>query len=114
LSKEFDNNIFKSRVNFRKSEHSKQISNKQKVYNLFTSVTSYNNKVFLLYIDHNEDDNRANCNKIVELSYSNNDFKITNIYQLEAGWYNAICATKKAIICFNGSSCEFQIYNLNT
>lgn len=114
LSKEFDSNIFRNRVNFRKNEHSRQISNKKKMYNLFTSVTSYSNKVFLLYIDHNKDDNRPNCNKIVELSYSNNDFKITNIYQLDPGWYTAICATEKAIICFNDSSCEFQIYNLNT
>lgn len=112
ISKELDSDLFQSRIKFRENEHNKDPNNKRKVYNLFSSVSIYGNKIYLLYIDHYAKDGRVNCNKIVELTYSGDDFTITNVYQLENDWYISICHTGGNMICFSGSATEFHIYDL--
>jgi len=114
LSKYIDAEVFKSRLNFKKNQLENPSAQKA-IYMLFYSVTSYENKLYLLYVDHNKDNNIPQCDKVVELLYENNDFKINNIYQLqsESGWYSSICCVGNKLICFDEMKSEFQVYNLN-
>jgi hypothetical protein len=113
LSSDYINDeIFSSRLNFRKSEHEKNIANKKKTYKLFSSVTTYKNKIFLLYIDHNKENGRPLCNKIVELMYEDNILKINKVYQLEDSWYSSICCTSDGLICYDATTTELSLCKL--
>lgn len=81
LQKSLDEPMFKSRLDFKESEWLKDPSNKKRTYMLFESIATYGNKVYLLYIDHDPVEG-VMCNKLVELTYENNDFKVSNHYAL--------------------------------
>jgi hypothetical protein len=114
LSQKIDSDVFKSRLQFKQQQLgiSPSAQQNKNVYMLFCSITSYENKLYMLYIDHDKESNRPRCNKLIELSYEDNEFKIDNIYQLEDSWYTAICCVKDRLICFSATRSELQVYNL--
>lgn len=116
LKKEFSSQLFEKRLKFKKTEQEKDAANLKKVYMLFYSITSINNKIYLLYIDH-DNENYPNCNKVVELLYENNDFVINQAYslsRLSQDWFVSIVATNDhQIVASNGSMAKLCVYQLN-
>lgn len=114
FKKIFDSELFESRLAFKDKEINKDSKNRLKTYQLFTSITSFNNKIYLLYIDHNPSNGLANSNKIVELIYNKNDLKIGKVYQLDKqGWFTSIVyLADNKILCFNATKSAFYIYKL--
>jgi hypothetical protein len=113
LDKYIDSNIFNSRLLFRKQEQAKSLRNKQKnTYGLFSSVSSVENRIYLLFTCYDGPDNRPYCNRIVELTFENNDFHLITVYQLPDNWYTAICCVDSKLICYSAIKQEFQIYEL--
>jgi hypothetical protein len=106
-----DDEIFKSRLAFKKSEQEKDIANKRKTYCLFESATVSENKIYLLYIFH-DSQNRPFCNRIAELIFEDGKFRLTNIYQLKDVWYHSICCFKNKLVCYSATNQEFQLYGL--
>jgi hypothetical protein len=107
-TKNFYNDIFKSQVLFKKQEQEKSVDSNKKVYILFQSMTCFENKLYLLYIDR--ESQRPHCNRIVELTFENNDFHLTGVYQLRDNWYSAICRINNRFVCYSATNEEFQIY----
>ena len=113
-SQTISHDIFKSRLLFKKQQYQQNAMNKRRItHSLFMSVSSYQNRVFLLTIDHDNIDSWAKCNKIIELIFSNNHFSINNIYQLDKdSWYTCIHYRDGKLFCYSGTKEEFHIYNL--
>jgi hypothetical protein len=112
LDKYLDYDIFESRLSFKRIEQAKSLNNKRKnTYILFNCVSSFNNKLYLLYIGH-DSENIPSCNHIAELVYENNDFRLNKIYQLTDPWYDSICFFDNKLICYSSKKEEFQIYEL--
>jgi glutamine cyclotransferase len=113
LTKRIENKIFDSRLSFKRQEQEKEPMNRKKTYHLFESITSFENKIYLLYINHDSQNHIPSCNHIVELVYENNNFHVNNVYQLEdKGWYISICHVDNKLVCYSGSKQEFHIYEL--
>ena len=90
--KELPEKIFERRLRFKNNEQGKDAANLRLIYVLFGSITSINNKVYLTYVDH-DDNSKPYTNKVVELLYENNDFIINKVYTLRqnnTGWFTAI------------------------
>jgi len=106
MRKELPTKLFRKRLLFKQNEQKKDAANKRKVYKLFSSITSINNKIFILYVDHDKD-NRPFKNKVVELLYENNDFIIKKVYNLSQSnkdWFESIVVTEdNKIIASNAS-----------
>jgi hypothetical protein len=112
LSQKIDHDIFNSRLSFKIREQGKNPANRKKTYHLYESITSFENKVYLLYINH-DSQNIPCCNNVVELVYKNNEFSIGNMYQLdEDEWYISICHVDNKLVCYSGKSQAFHIYEL--
>ena len=113
LRKELSPQLFEKRLKFRESEQRKNPSNLKKVYILFSSITSFDNKIYVLYIDH-DDRNLPVKNKVIELVYKNNDFIINKIYDLNRqDWFSSIVVTSdNRLIALNVSKGELCIYKL--
>lgn len=113
LQKSLDEPMFKSRLDFKEGEWLKYPSNKKKTYSLFTSIATYGNKVYLLYIDHDPVEGVI-CKKLVELTYEDNDFRVSNHYALAMnGWYTVInLLDEDRLIAFNATASAFCVYDL--
>ena len=113
LQKSLDEPMFKSHLDFKESEWLKDPSNKKRTYMLFESIATYGNKVYLLYIDHDPVEG-VMCNKLVELTYENNDFKVSNHYALAMnGWYEVInLLDEDRLIAFDAKASAFCVYDL--
>lgn len=87
-------------------------SNKKNTYSLFSSIATYGNKVYLLYIDHDPVEG-VMCNKLVELTYENNDFKVSNHYALAMnGWYEVInLLDEDRLIAFDAKASAFCVFD---
>lgn len=113
LQKALDEPMFKSRLDFKESEWLKDPSNKKRTYTLFASIAIYGNKVYLLYIDHDPVE-WVKCNKLVELTYEDNDFKVSNHYALAMnGWFTVInLLDEDRLIAFDAKASAFCVYDL--
>ncbi|MDR0698612.1 MAG: hypothetical protein LBG28_05265, partial [Tannerella sp.] len=112
LDKYLNYDIFKSRLSFKKAEQAKSLNNKQmNTYKLFSDVSSFDDKIYLVYVEHNSN-NIPSCNHIAELVYEKNEFRLNKIYQLTDPWYSSVCYFNNKFICYSTQKEEFQIYEL--
>jgi hypothetical protein len=115
LRKELPAQLFEKRLKFKENEQAKNPANLKKTYILFASPMIVGNTIYLLYIDHN-DQNLPVSNKVVELLYENNEFTIKKVYSLsrqKKDWFVAIAVTEdKKMIAANASQCKLCIYQL--
>ena len=104
LKKELPALIFEKRLRFKQIEQAKDAANLRKIYGLFSSLTSIDNKLYLLYVDHDYH-NLPFSNKVVELIFEDNDFFINKVYTLtHNGWFLSIVATNdNRLIASNAS-----------
>lgn len=113
--KELPVQLFEKRLKFKKNEQAKNPANLKKTYILFASPTIVGNRIYLLYIDH-DDQNLPLSNKMVELLYENNDFIIKKVYSLsrqKSDWFISIAVTQdKKMIANNASQSKLCIYQL--
>ena len=112
FSKQLPEQLFKKRLNFKKHEQGREASNLKKIYMLFGSIKCIDNKIFISYIDHDED-NIPNLKKIVELIYENNDIIINKVYSLakdNRGWFTSFYVTKYNKIIASNASMQVDPY----
>jgi len=112
LKKRLPEQLFEKRLAFKKSEQERDPSSIKKVYRLFGDIIAVNNRLYLLYIDHDKD-NKPYCNKIVELVFENNDFRISKVYSLsknDDAWYNSFAITKDNLIIATSASIKVNPY----
>jgi len=96
LKKELPDQLFKKRLTYKNTEQAKNAANLKKVYGLFGSIATLDNKIYLLYIDQ-DNQSHAYKNKIVELLFENNDFIINKVYSLSnysGDWFDAFVFAK--------------------
>ena len=96
LKKELPEQLFKRRLIYKKNEQEKNAANFKKVYGLFGSIATLDNKIYLLYIDQ-DNQSHAYKNKIVELLFENNDFIINKVYSLSncsGDWFGSFVFAK--------------------
>ena len=106
-----EQSLFKSRLFFKKQQITKDPENRKKTYNIFRSIAILHNKLFVLYIDHYNEN--IFCNKIAELEYKDDNFIINRVYQLSQSndWFQSICFFNGKLFAFNGSKASFFIYD---
>ena len=108
LKKNLPEELFKKRLLFKKREQEKDASNLRKVYGLFGSVSTVDNKIYLTYVDHDEQDIPYK-NKVVEILFENNDFIINRVFSLskeKSGWFEAIAVTNDNRIVVSNASIQ--------
>ena len=113
LKKRLPEHLFEKRLNFKRHEQERDASNLRKIYMLFYSIACVDNKIYISYIDHNEDNNRPYLKKIVELIYENDDITIEHVYSLskeDRGWFASFYVTKQDKIIAVNSSMQTDPY----
>ena len=108
LKKNLPEELFKKRLLFKKREQEKDASNLRKTYGLFGSVSTVDNKIYLTYVDHDEQDIPYK-NKVVEILFENNDFIINRVFSLskeKSGWFEAIAVTNDNRIVVSNASIQ--------
>jgi len=118
LRKELPEQLFRRRLMYKKDEQEKDAGNLKKVYGLFSAITTHDNKIYLLYIDHDKQLSPYR-NKVVELLYKDNDFIINKIYSLSnfnGDWFDSFVFTNdnkiiasKASLRVNPSLVVYQL-----
>jgi hypothetical protein len=110
LKKELPEQLFERRLGYKKSEQGRDASNLRKLYKLFGSIASKDNKIYLSYIEHDDND-IPYMNKVVELIYIDNDFLINKVYSLSnsnKAWFRSIAVTKDNKIIASNTSIHFD------
>jgi len=111
LKKELPEQLFKKRLMFKKTEQEKDAANMKKIYKLFSCISTIDNKIYLPYIDHDDEQNIPYINKVVEIIFKNNDFIINKVYVLSRdnkGWFNTIVITNSNKIIASNPSLQMD------
>jgi hypothetical protein len=111
LSRYVDNQVFSSRLLFKKQEQERDPANRKKTYVLFKDIVISGNEIYLLYT-HHDSNNRPYCNRIAKLVFENSDFHFIDAYQLPEVWYTSICIVGNRLVCYCSTKQEFQIYEI--
>ena len=104
------NNFIKSNTANAKKKIAQDPSRKKTIYNMFPDTYFYNNKLFLLTINHINGE--VFCNKIFVIDCAENSLKLTQILELEDGWYQSLCVYENSLLAYNATAGELQRFDL--
>ncbi|PIF06705.1 MAG: hypothetical protein CSA36_00485 [Draconibacterium sp.] len=79
-------------------------------YQLFPDSYIFENKLFILTLSVGEND-RLQCNKIIQFEMINNTILPKRIFHLGNGWFGPICVTGENILAYNQTNAELTLYN---